>query len=446
MKRILLAFFVSAALAASVPMLSQGAKPGGGGEGETKPSNNGGNKPEQGPKPSGPSKPEEKPKPSGPSKPEPKPKPSGPSRPEQGPKPSGPSKPEQGPRPSEQGNGGSKPRPSQPSNPGGEWQKPQQSQGNGKNPDDIRNGRPVQLQPDYNLRKNRGQSGPVFDPRSGGGNYDSNSNLNNRSNRGQIQNQDLRNLPQPSNGRGTFERGSLAFQIQRMEDYRNGELRRGYYHYDPFWSDCHFGFFAYIFDPYYSRNAWFSPYYWYPSVPGYLNAIVIRLGHGLTITFLNNNVRWNYCGYDRGYGYGNYGNYDPYDRYDRYGRNYALDESLSMLTDAFRYGDTNLLGELVLNRSTISIYIDGQYSYDLRGEDYFDMTADLLESVRTTDFRIDSVRPTENYRYMRVNARHEYLDPWNRRQTVYLTFTLKNSGDHYQIVEAGTSRDPYNYR
>ena len=436
MKRILLAIFVSAALAASVPMSSQGGKPGGGGGGDTKP--------EQGPKPSEPSKPKpsepSKPKPSEPSKPKPsepsKPKPSEPSKP----KPSEPSKP----KPSEPSNGGSKPRPSQPSNPQEEWQLPQLPKGNDKNPSTIRNGKPVQIQPDYTLRKNRGQLGPAYDPRTGGGQYDSNSNSNSRTNRGQIQNQDLKNLPQASNGRGTFDKGSLAFQVQRMEDYRNGELRRGYYHYDPFWNDCHFGFFGYIFDPFYSRNAWFSPYYWYPSVPGYLNSVSVRMGRGLVIIFLNNNMRWNYCGYDRGYG--NYGYSDPYDRYDRYGRNYALDEALSMITDAFKYGDTDLLGEVILNRSTIGIYIDGQYSYDLRGEDYFDMTADLLASVRTTNFRIESVRPSDNNRYVRVNARHDYLDPWNRQQTVYLMFTLKNNGGNYQIVEAGTSRSSNMYR
>ncbi len=421
MKRILIAIFVSASLAATIPLAAQGAKPGNSG--------NGGSKPEQGPKPGNPGKPEQGPKPSEPSNNGGnKPKPSEPSN-------NGGNKP----KPSEpSNNGGNKPKPSEPIYPG--YQKPKPVDNSNNKPSTIQSGKPVQLQPDYTLRKNRGQNGPIFDPRSGGSNYEGNSNANSKTVRGQLQFPEPKGIPVSINGRGSNDRGSLAFQIQRMEDYRNGELRRGYYHYDPYWNDCHFGFYGYVFDPFYSRNAWFSPYYWYPSVPGYLNSIVVRLGRGLTIIFYNNNLRWNYCGYDRGYGYGyGYGNnYDPYDRYYRYNH---LDRSLSMLVDAFKYGDSNLLGELILNRSNISIYIDGQYSYDLRGEDYFDMTADLLSSVRTTDFRIESVRPSENNRYVRVNARHDYIDPWNRRQSVYLMFTLKNSGEDFQIIEAGTSRN-----
>jgi hypothetical protein len=221
-------------------------------------------------------------------------------------------------------------------------------------------------------------------------------------------------------------------QIADLKHYSSGSLRHGYYSYDPFWKDCHFGYSYYIFYP--TVNCWFSPYYWYMNCPPYISYHRIFIYTPRVIIIIGDTVPWWYCG--KYYAWSNYGYSYSYRDYSRYS---ILDRALSNLVDAFKYSDVTLLDPLLPRNNRVDIFIDGSYSYSVNSDDYYDMTADLIHSVYTVDFNIIDVRRTRGNEY-KVIAKHDYLDPWNARQSTYLTFTLENQRGNLVIVEAGTSR------
>lgn len=286
--------------------------------------------------------------------------------------------------------------------------------------------------PTYDLRKNRSISGPIFTPRTGTERTDLSHNLGKRTGSGNT----IGGIPIPTGGGRTTGRGSLSHQVQRLESYRTGDLRHGYYHRDRGWRDWHFGYGYYMFFPV-PWDCVFSPYYWYWSVPGYFHYHRVWYHRPRIIILFGGHIPWTYCG--RGYSF----YYTTYSQYSNYSSYNALDRALSDLVDAFKYSDATLLDKFLPRDSEVAIYIDGTYSYTMKSDDYYDVTADLIYSVYTTNFEIVQVQRARSGEY-RIAARHDYKDVWNAQQTSWLTFTLERRGSSYVITEAGTSRfQPY---
>jgi len=227
-------------------------------------------------------------------------------------------------------------------------------------------------------------------------------------------------------------KGSEQFKIQDQGFYKGFFLRVGYVHYDPFWCDYHFGYNFYYFYP--SFGCYFSPYYWYWCVPPYIWHSRIIIVSPRIIVIINEPVKWVYCGYGAYYDYYGYTYSRHYDGYS------ALDRALSDLVDAFKYSDVRALERLAPPGGRVDIFMEGKYAYTVSTDDYFDMTADLIQSVYTENFQIVRVRKARSGEY-RVIARHDYLDPWNERQTTWLNFTLDFQSGRYVIVEAGSNRE-----
>ncbi|RIJ97802.1 MAG: hypothetical protein DCC45_01695 [Armatimonadetes bacterium] len=412
----------------------QGPKPGTG----PKPGGDQGPKPGTGPKPGGDQgpKPGTGPKPGGDQGPKPGtgPKPGGDGgpKPSTGPKPGGDGgpKPSTGPKP-----GGDKgPKPSTGPKPYGGSSGP--SYGAGPGSAYKQQGRDylsrTPSMDDYFRVQRRTDKGPIFNPRSGPGRTEANNNLLRKGASPDIvvgtnvipRQQDTRST------RTSDDRGSIGFQVTRMEDYRVGELRRGYVHYDPYWSDCHFGYGFYFFDPVPWQTC-FSPYYWYWCVPGYISYRRVSYSSPRIIIVIGDPIRWSYCGI--GWQTSYYGGYYYNDRGFS-----SMDRALSDLVDAFLYSEPRKLDYFLPRRGSVDIYIEGRYSYTLSSDDYYDMTADLITSVYTTNFDFVDVRRTKG-REVRAVARHDFIDAWNRRQTVWMTFTFDQINGQFVIVEAGTS-------
>ncbi|MGI8924358.1 MAG: hypothetical protein ACR2HJ_10040 [Fimbriimonadales bacterium] len=287
-------------------------------------------------------------------------------------------------------------------------------------------------------RKQRGEGGqPTFKSRTGGGQR-AGGQINNilptdprgKTFFGQMGPKSIPGLIKPiKNPSGTFFFG----QVGPLNNYHHG-LRFGYCHYYPWWSDWYFGYAYYIFNPI-PWQCVFSPYYYYHCVPGYLPFRRVWCGNYTVLYIVGDPFGWNYCG--RGYGYGFYN--ASYNSGYNSANTSALDRALSDLTDAFKYGDATLLDRLVPRGGSIEIFIDGEYSYTVNANEYYDITADLLEGVNTSDFQIVDVRRVRDGGFY-VTARHDYLDAWNTRQTNWLTFTLQEQANWYAITQAGTSR------
>lgn len=215
--------------------------------------------------------------------------------------------------------------------------------------------------------------------------------------------------------------GSLPSQVLNEERVRRTRniYRSGYYHYDPYWCDDYFWSRWYIFNPYRS-NCVISPWYWYPSLPGYLNYNCISI---VNIPI----VVWNgsYYNYRRGYGY-----------YDNYRRGY-LDSSIDDIVDAFERSDRRSLSRVIPRSGRVNIYTNGRYDYSLRADDFYDLMLDAIYNVRTRSYNVVRV---ETYRdEAEVVARHSFIDPWGRTNTVYHWYRLEEERNGYVITNFGTS-------
>lgn len=219
---------------------------------------------------------------------------------------------------------------------------------------------------------------------------------------------------------------SLPSMVLREDDprRRSNIYRSGYYHYNRDWCDDYFYGGWYVFDPYAHRSV-FSPWYWYPSLPGYLNSRCVKIIN-LPI------IVWQ----------GSYYNYRPYDYNDRgwgyeYNSRNDLDESIDDLVYAFERQDRRALARLMPSRGDVHIFLNGRYDYSLSSDDYYDLMLDAIYSTYTRRYDVVSVQ-----RYGReaeVTVRHEITDPWGRRQTVYHWYRLENDRRGYVITRFGTS-------
>jgi len=211
-------------------------------------------------------------------------------------------------------------------------------------------------------------------------------------------------------------------QSERIGLIDNG-YRVGYYHYDRRWNDDWFGYPYYVFDPYQRFNCVVSPWYYYASLPPYLNSN--------RIIIVNNFPTTNWYGQPYEYNRPDFSN-----RWDN-NRN-EVDYAVADIEDAFQRGDRRAVNRLVPRRGNVNIYTDGRYSYSLNADDFYDLYLDGIENARTRRYEILDVQTSRNGG-IRVYARHEYTDPWDRRETVWHQYYMERDRNSYVIREFGTS-------
>lgn len=230
--------------------------------------------------------------------------------------------------------------------------------------------------------------------------------------------------------------GSLRDQVLREDNprVRNGMLyggsgsglRFGYFHYSSGWNDDQFGFGWYAGSPYGQRCS-VSPWYYYPHFPGYI--LIERIVY----------VNGSRCDFNSGRDYhwsrGNWG-----DRYDEWGNNFSdreLDRAIDDLVDAFEQSDRRALGRLVSRSQQVGVYMDGNYCYSLRPDDFYQLMLDNVSGTHTTNYRVESVRSDRDG--ARVSAVHEYIDPWGGYTSVRHYYRLKQDRYGYYIADFQTS-------
>lgn len=224
---------------------------------------------------------------------------------------------------------------------------------------------------------------------------------------------------------------SLTGMVRREDNVvRHTRYRTGYYHYNVGWRDDDFYFGFYYFKPAYDRCV-VSPFYYYPFLPPYVSrsrVLVLRVGNVSIYADDSPNYYW-----DRGIDYRWTRSY----WYDSAARRSELDYALDDLVNAWEDSNRRSLNRLVPDRGSIGIYVDERYNYSLNADDFYDMLLDNIQSARTRQYDILSVKTYRNE--ARVVAVHEYIDPWNRRDRVYHVYRLVNDGYGYQIADFGTS-------
>ena len=229
-----------------------------------------------------------------------------------------------------------------------------------------------------------------------------------------------------------IDNGVLSSRVNRSERigiFRGG-LRSGYYHYNPNWCDDWFVYPHYVFDPFaWNRNCYVSPWYYYASLPAYLNPT--------RVVVINNFPTANW--YGQPYRYQRYDN-----RWDNgWGRNDRndLDDALEDLTEAFERADRRTAGRLIPRGGHVNIYNDGRYGYSLSADDFYDLFMDGLHNNDTRRYEIVNVELSQRGDSARVAARHEIVDPWGNRQTIWHQIYLERERRDFVIREFGTSTD-----
>lgn len=280
-----------------------------------------------------------------------------------------------------------------------------------------------------NLLQRRPQS------RSGQVNYGTVNNLWRR--------QDMGRAPQIQRAPTVNEirtRNSMGDQIRREDrvrvDYSNGGLRIGYYQRDQRWRDDQFCYPYYVFSPYTVQTCVASPWYYYPSLPPYVQTYRTSFAGDFT-TFFGSPYEWQPSRYRSRdyYDDDNYGWYDS-DRLDRRDLDYAIDD----IVDAFERQDRRAVDRLVPRNGNVTLMVDSTITYGVNADDFYDMLMDAVMSSDTRDYEILSVKTNNNE--AEVLARHEYLDPWGQRQSVYHRLRLREERGHAVIRYFGTTQNP----
>jgi hypothetical protein len=219
-----------------------------------------------------------------------------------------------------------------------------------------------------------------------------------------------------------IRRGSLGNMVRRSDSIyiNNTRIRFGYNHYDSRWCDDYFYYPHYIFDPY-GMDWVFSPWYYYPQLPGYFNSRRCYFPTSYTwAPFYGVRYTWN----------------QPSREY--WNRNYnELDYVIDDIRNAFMDGDRRAVDRLIPRRGNVAIINEGRMAYSLRPDDFYDTFLDGIENSRTIDYRILDVQYRRDA--ASIFARHDFEDPWGRRLSVFHYYKVEAEGRDWVIREFGTS-------
>ncbi len=263
-----------------------------------------------------------------------------------------------------------------------------------------------------------GQGNRGGNSHSGGGHYGGNNNLNGGNGGGGFRSGGAWIQP----GRGTIQ--NQVWRSDHLRFVHNNEWRSGYWGYNRGWRDDNFFFGFYSFDPFGSRCV-VSPWYCYPNLPGYLSYDRVLFFGCEPIVFIGDSYNWRPVNYDN-----YYGNDSRYNDVD-----YAVGD----LSTLFQRADRSALNRLVPRRENVNIFVDGQYSYSISPNDFYDMMVDNAENTRTISYTIERV--WRNRDGARVLARHEFEDPRGGTCTVWQSYVLEYERGDLVIREFGTSNN-----
>lgn len=213
----------------------------------------------------------------------------------------------------------------------------------------------------------------------------------------------------------------------------NHQDQDGHHRHD---DDDYFCYPHYVFNPYLVSNSVVSPWYYYPSLPGYLdtNRLVITSNYDSSFVGLPYD-------YTPGQQYADNG----YDRDSRYDANSLdrrnLDYSIDDIVNAFTHQDRRAVDRLVPRDGTVAITVDGTITYGLNADDFYDLLMDAVNNANTIDYEITGVKASQDE--AEVLAVHEFADAWGRRQTVYHRYHLFSERGSIVIRSFETSIDPF---
>ncbi len=142
--------------------------------------------------------------------------------------------------------------------------------------------------------------------------------------------------------------------------------------------------------------------------------------------------------------------YVPTTAYRYYPSTYHVDEAAARAaTDDIRRAwfesEISALAYHLTDRVDIRVYFDGEYEYTTTTEDYYAMTVDAMATTHTVALDLDRPIWLSTHEFF-VAGRHVFYDPLDKRQTVYVSYRLRNLGGEWYIVAVGSSLEPIRHK
>ena len=184
-------------------------------------------------------------------------------------------------------------------------------------------------------------------------------------------------------------------------------LRIGYFQYAQNWNDSHFRYHSYGFTP--GNSVVYSPWYYYSNLPPYINSS--------SVIYVD--------GYSRAV---------PSYRWQTYRRDAASQGAIDRIANAFQQDNAGPIISLVQPNSRVAILMDGQFQYDLVGEDFENMLSDMVQSTQTESYTVDAAHQYGDH--LQVQGTQRFRDANGDTQTVHMEFVLvaDRNGD-FSITE-----------
>ncbi|MCW5937964.1 MAG: hypothetical protein KIT11_11735 [Fimbriimonadaceae bacterium] len=238
--------------------------------------------------------------------------------------------------------------------------------------------------------------------------------------RGQVKPLVISDVPVISNNRSIIvdaDREDRA-RVNRGRNYDN-RYRHNYYQYSGSWcnDDFRYRHYGYYYDPVLYVP---SPFYYYSNLPGYVSCSRIQFG---VFSWTSCTTRYPWRS----------------DRYrDNYDRDRILEASAESIEHAFQRGNVRFVEDLIPNRGTILVDVDGSGRYRIDGDEFYTMFVDLVEGTRTIDYNVTDVYRDRDE--ATIVARHTFYTGWGERQSMRHTFGLQRDRGGYAISYFKSSR------
>jgi hypothetical protein len=183
---------------------------------------------------------------------------------------------------------------------------------------------------------------------------------------------------------------------------------------------------------YYPYDLWYSDYYVNYYYPAYyarpyvvitLPVFIERYHTVYDCSQCNDGVWYYYDRYDEGYD----GKYPYLTNYPG-----TLGKALRDIQRAWYDEDLNPLIQHVDDRDPIRIYRGDRHTHDLDPSEFLDLTLDAFDQTETDYLRYTEIRPSSDGGSARADAKHVFWDADGNQHTVYLSFRLERTDEHYQ--------------
>lgn len=225
-------------------------------------------------------------------------------------------------------------------------------------------------------------------------------------------------------GGGQFGQGGQGQRGGGNWNHGNGNwnhpnYHNGRYYYNNYPGAFFYGFWGLGLGLALGSSLYYSPFYDYGLPYVYAPSVVYQTVPAYTYTEVP------------AYAYGN-GYYMSPGQYS------GLDDAIGDIRSAWTSGRADLLLSHIDSGMDVAVYLDGKYSYSVKGTDYGNMVRDAVGHIRTTSFTITNVEQRSDGAYQ-VLARHEFYDANNNIKTADVSFTLAQRGGRWVIVAVGSS-------